>query len=282
MLPSLQAQFRIERARMRLRLTTPAFARAALAALLAERGATVEAEVATGAAEAPGASSSGGGGGGGAGGSGASAAAAAAAASLTVQVDPGAFRDLHAFMQSEARGEGRIEVLSFAVTAEGGEGGGGGDYAAALANAAAAAAAPPPPAGPSAGAAAEESGSGGGYYGSYGGAAAAAPARPAAAAPRRAPLGGAGGAADDGAGASGRVVYARGPVAALPDAFASRRERFAELDDLQPGWLVELRERGDSVDAVFFSPDGARAGPFAAARRQALQWKQRQQQQQQQ
>jgi hypothetical protein len=70
------------------------------------------------------------------------------------------------------------------------------------------------------------------------------------------------------------VVYARGPVAGLPDEFASRRERFEELDALQPGWQVELRERGGSVDAVFFAPSGERAGPFAAARRAALQWKQ--------
>ena len=71
------------------------------------------------------------------------------------------------------------------------------------------------------------------------------------------------------------MVYARGPIEGLPEAFASRKERFAELDALQPGWLVELRERGDTVDAVFFSPAGERAGAFAAARRAALQWKQR-------
>jgi hypothetical protein len=222
---------------MRLRLTLPASSRAALGSLLEERGGRVE-------AEAP---SDGG-----------------AACSLTVQVEPGVFRDLHAFMQGGAKHEGRIEVLSFAVTTEGG-GDDGGEYAAALAAAAAVSAA----AGPRPGGGDE------------------ADAAPAAAAPR--PLGAAaaaarrsrgalgGGGDGDGAAPSGRVVYERGPIAGLPEAFASRRERFQELDDLQPGWLVELCERGDSVDAVFFSPAGERVGPYAAARRAALQWKQAQQ-----
>ena len=54
------------------------------------------------------------------------------------------------------------------------------------------------------------------------------------------------------------VVYPKGPITGLPDAHASRRERFAELDDLQPGWQVELRSRGagGAVDAAFFSPTG--------------------------
>ena len=54
------------------------------------------------------------------------------------------------------------------------------------------------------------------------------------------------------------IIYPRGSIAGLPDAHASRRERFAELDDLQPGWQVELRSRGASgaVDAAFYSPAG--------------------------
>ena len=54
------------------------------------------------------------------------------------------------------------------------------------------------------------------------------------------------------------VVYPRGPVAGIPHEHASRRERFAELDELQPRWQVELRSRGagGTVDAVFFSPTG--------------------------
>ena len=57
---------------------------------------------------------------------------------------------------------------------------------------------------------------------------------------------------------SGQVVYQRGPLAQLPDEHASRRERFAELDNLQPGWQVELRSRGEggAVDAIFYSPGG--------------------------
>lgn len=69
-----------------------------------------------------------------------------------------------------------------------------------------------------------------------------------------------------------QVVY-RGSIAGLPDEHASRRERFAELDTLQPGWTVELRIRGEggTVDAVFFSPSGERVGSFVVARRLALQ-----------
>lgn len=99
-------------------------------------------------------------------------------------------------------------------------------------------------------------------------AAAAAGAAP----PRRRP--GAGGEAGGGAG-EGAVVYARGPIGGLPEEHASRRERFAELDTLQPGWTVELRARGAGVegaplDAVFYSPAGERVGAYANARRLAL------------
>jgi hypothetical protein len=68
------------------------------------------------------------------------------------------------------------------------------------------------------------------------------------------------------------VVYARGPVAGLPEEHESRRERFAELDELQPGWTVELRTRGEGgiIDAVFFSPSGECVGAYANARRAAL------------
>ena len=65
----------------------------------------------------------------------------------------------------------------------------------------------------------------------------------------------------------------RGSIEELPEAHASRKERFAELDTLQPGWEVELRSakgRGAAVEAVFFSPAGERVGAFAAARRAAL------------
>lgn len=56
----------------------------------------------------------------------------------------------------------------------------------------------------------------------------------------------------------GEVVYPRGSISGLPEAHASRKERFMELDDLQPGWEVELRGRkgGTTVDATFYSPTG--------------------------
>lgn len=68
------------------------------------------------------------------------------------------------------------------------------------------------------------------------------------------------------------VVYPRGAIAGLPEEHASRRARFEELDSLQAGWTVELRQRaeGGVVDAVFFAPDGGEVGLYAAARRQAM------------
>lgn len=73
------------------------------------------------------------------------------------------------------------------------------------------------------------------------------------------------------ASASGQVVYHRGPITGIPDDYASRKERFAELDQLEAGWQVELRSRGETVDAIFYSPDGEQVGAFATARRLALQ-----------
>ena len=50
-----------------------------------------------------------------------------------------------------------------------------------------------------------------------------------------------------------------GQIADMPDEHASRRERFAELDELQPGWVVRLtsKQDGGTVDATFTSPGGA-------------------------
>ncbi len=39
----------------------------------------------------------------------------------------------------------------------------------------------------------------------------------------------------------------------------------------QAGWTVELRTKGDTVEAVFFHPSGERVGAYANARRMALQ-----------
>lgn len=52
----------------------------------------------------------------------------------------------------------------------------------------------------------------------------------------------------------------------------SMQERFAELDQLQPGWTVELRQKGETIEAVFFHPSGEKAGAYANARRAALVW----------
>ena len=69
-----------------------------------------------------------------------------------------------------------------------------------------------------------------------------------------------------------KVVYPRGSIAELTEEFASRRERFSELDKLESGWSVELRRRREDapVDAVFYSPTGEKVGAFALARRMAL------------
>lgn len=69
------------------------------------------------------------------------------------------------------------------------------------------------------------------------------------------------------------VVYPRGPIASLPEEHASRRDRFCELDTLQPGWTVELRQRPGAsvVEAAFWGPDGTAFKSYADARRAALQ-----------
>lgn len=69
------------------------------------------------------------------------------------------------------------------------------------------------------------------------------------------------------------MAYAKGPIRGIPDKWENRREMFCEIDRLQGGWTVELRARGDgdTVDAVFYDPAGAKVGAYAAARRQALQ-----------
>jgi hypothetical protein len=69
------------------------------------------------------------------------------------------------------------------------------------------------------------------------------------------------------------MVYEQGAISNIPDKWENRREMFKEIDALQAGWTVELRQRigASTVDAVFFSPDGEIVGNFAAARRKALQ-----------
>ena len=66
---------------------------------------------------------------------------------------------------------------------------------------------------------------------------------------------------------AGTITIYEGPIANIPDEHASRRERFAELDELQPGWVVKLSSKpdGGTVDATFTSPGGALM-PTATAR----------------
>jgi hypothetical protein len=57
----------------------------------------------------------------------------------------------------------------------------------------------------------------------------------------------------------GIVTLYEGSIADMPEDYASRRERFSELDELQTGWVVRLSSRNDggTVDATFTSPAGA-------------------------
>jgi hypothetical protein len=166
-------------------------------------------------------------------------------------------------MQDTTQRQGRIEVLSFAVTAA--EAAAAADEFNSLALEKAAAAA----AGDAAAATAASSEDAAVVTSSSSSSRASHPrqhprATAAAAAAGR-------GAESTAAASSGqRVLYPRGSIADLPEEFATRKERFAELDQLQPGWQVELSSRGETVDAVFYSPEGAKVGTFATARRQAL------------
>jgi len=240
-LPALQERFPIQRARMRLRLQAPAEHEAEILETLRSLDALIETVE----------------------------AGAGGALSVTAQVEPGAFRPLHDFVLAATRKQGRVEVVSLAVSAEGG--GAGDDFGvgpARPAHAAAAAAAPAEPAPEEDAPALEPAGSSkriddpvfGDAHSSSSSrrpAAAAAVAAAAAAASASRPAG-------------GGVLYARGPIAGLPEEFEARRERFAELNALQGGWEVELRAKGETVDAAFFSPSGAKVGAYANARRMAL------------
>lgn len=178
--------------------------------------------------------------------------------SLVCLVEPGIFRPVHSFIQTSSAGVGRLEVLALAATGELDA-----DVAAASSGVAALHLAP----GNSSLQQQQVPAAAAIPVSSSGFVAAAAATVPAA----RGPRGGAGAVARAGAG-SWTVVYAQGSVGGLPEEHASRRERFAELDQLQPGWKVELRSReeGGTIDAVFFSPAGECVGAYANARRVAL------------
>lgn len=68
------------------------------------------------------------------------------------------------------------------------------------------------------------------------------------------------------------ILVPRGPISELPEEYASRKERFADIDTYEPGWEVELRSREGSsiVDAVFYSPRGELCKTYADARRKAM------------
>jgi hypothetical protein len=175
------------------------------------------------------------------------------------QVEPGVFRNLHHFMQDITHRTGRIEVLSFAVTVMDG---GSEDF-----NTLSAPSTAPPPVPSTLASVAEGLRGTGDNEASASGRTEPAGGRQQHAARAQRGTAAAGGEA---AGSSGRVLYARGLIEGLPQEYASRKERFAELDQLQAGWQVELRSRGDTVDAVFYAPDGALVGTYATARRHAL------------
>lgn len=186
MLPLLKQQFPIDRARMRLKLAVPLDVRDALEAELRAKDAVVEGEEMAGGA-----------------------------ASLIVQVEPGLFRDLHNFLQTQAHGAGRIEVMNLAVMAEGASADEFANMTSAMARATLASNTA------AAAAAAQEAGPGPGSAAAGRVPGMSSPAallkrgqqREAAAAP----------AASGGSG--GDVVYARGPIADLPEAHASRKVR---------------------------------------------------------
>ncbi|EEH56327.1 uncharacterized protein MICPUCDRAFT_58801 [Micromonas pusilla CCMP1545] len=199
---------------------------------------------------------------------------------VTFTSDPSAYRVFDKHVREGCDGGGRLEVVTMAVM-EGGASGAAASFGALDASASASASR----AGGGGGDADADAGAGAFATGAVSSALEAAAghghghgqgqgqgpprsARPVA--PRR---------RDDGAGlgadapaAGTTTLYAKGAIAGLPDEHESRRARFAPLDDIQPGWRVELRQKPGSsiVDAVFFSPEDVGYKSFADARREAL------------
>ncbi|GLI61502.1 hypothetical protein VaNZ11_003831 [Volvox africanus] len=252
-LPLLQNEFPIERARMRLKLSVPVEVQQELEQLLQTEAADVQSlDVGAGGL-----------------------------CTVVAQVEPGAFRNLHNFMQTSTRGTGRLEVLSLAVMAEGASADEFANWGAPATGMGTGRHQALPPPGAEAAVERSTEGSTSGPYAAVedrqaAGAAVSTNGRSAPPAIAAAASGRRGGsnvrdAGGPGAEQSQQVVYPRGPVSGIPEEHASRRERFAELDTLQAGWTVELRTKGDTVEAVFFHPSGERVGAFASARRLALQ-----------
>lgn len=195
--------------------------------------------------------------------------------------DPSAYRACDAFVRDETGKTGRLEVVTVAVTEGGVSVGafesGGADATTGTVRTKAKPAKPEPGAEPSETLARatrdlrlSDSGEPSSFEASTDGPARRLPSSTARVLRDATPRSERGVAAEAGAGVE--VLYARGKIADLPEAYASRRERFAPLDAVQAGWTVELRRRGGSsaVDAVFFDPDGVGYKAFADARREAL------------
>jgi hypothetical protein len=167
---------------------------------------------------------------------------------VTCTAEPGAYRVFEAFMRDTVRdGSGHVEVVALAV-AEGSAGASGGWDETDIMPANPPPQRQPPPVQPAASALAQRM-------------------------ERLAVNAGARGPHDVGSSAAGTaVVYPRGSISGLPEEHASRRDRFCELDQLQPGWTVELRQRQGAsvVEAAFWGPDGASFKSYADARRVAL------------
>ncbi|GAX74278.1 hypothetical protein CEUSTIGMA_g1727.t1 [Chlamydomonas eustigma] len=233
-LPMLKAKFPIQRARMRLKVSAPIESEQALMEMVDSYDAVIE-----------------------------NIDYAEGLVSVVVQIEPGAFRDLHNRLQGGMQGRGRVEVLAMTVVAEGLQL----DEFSALP-------APPPqtfmsvptvqePAvahGLLSAANVEKTFQARGMESvstsdSQGKELVCCTNNPAALTTHSLSV--------------SDVVY-RGTVEDLPEAHASRKERFIELDALQPGWIVELRNKGSTVEAVFLAPNGEKVGAFANARRMAL------------
>eukprot|EP00798_Chlamydomonas_sp_ICE-L_P021546 gene21546-28539_t len=260
-IPQLVELFPIVRARMRLRLTAPADKRAELNEILEYYDTTIESTDNT-----------------------------ATTSSAVIQVEPGAFRDLHSKMQTTMQGKGGVEVLSMAVTATGVDAdqfatekptsvsssvpaamavtatGVDADKLATEKPTSVSSSVPAATAVTATGVDADQLATE--KPKSVSSSVPAAVSRPPAEAPKPTP------AREKPSQAkrevSGEVLYAQGPISNLPEAYASRKERFTELDTLQEGWTVELRAKGDTVEAAFFSPTGEPVGAYVNARRAAL------------
>lgn len=235
-LEQLKTTIPIARARMRLRLAVPTEAKPELEHILGAHQATTE-----------------------------TVDDSTSTTSVIVQIDPGAYRELHSFMTESTNGKGRIDVLSFAVLAEGAPAGNLAMHkpVASVSNTE-----------PVAKREDTEVHLGHAQVSSSGASTkASASSTPAAAAAAAAAAGGlaeSSSRATASAGTEQGVLYERGCIANIPDELGSRKEMFSELDRLQPGWQVQLRQKGETVEAVFFSPAGDKVGSFANARRAAL------------